>query len=116
MKGWLSVAFWLCPITVVILAFVYAQTHLVGTKVERATTASELHGTEFKQDFDKRWAEMGGDPATCSSAGAKHIDDLKKQLANLQKEVVQERRDAKQKVSELNDLIKGMEGKNEDHQ
>ena len=113
MKGWPSFAFWIAPLTLVILVFVALYTYLTGTKVERATVATAYNSAIFNQDFDKRWKEMGSAPVACSSAGSQRIADLRNQLAALQREVVQERQVVSQKTSELDRLLEKMEGKNE---
>lgn len=105
--------------TAVLMWWVFGYTNLVGAKVERATATSTLNGAVFSKDFDKRWADLGGDPVSCSSTGADHIAALRKQVAELQKEVDQGRQAAKQKASVVDHIvgkaIEKVEGKDENH-
>lgn len=119
MKGFFSGVLFAAPVTALLMWWVFGYTNLVGTKVERATATSELNGAVFNKEFDKRWDEMGGGPASCSSADATHVADLRTRVAELQKEVDQERQNAKRKAAaidrEVDSTIKKMEGKNENH-
>lgn len=116
MKGFFMGVFFACPLTALIMWYVATYTSLIDTKVERTTVAAELHSAEFDQDFNQRWAEMGGVPATCSTVSAGRIADLKRQLADLRRQMDTERQAAVQQTSNLDQIIDKKEPeKNEKH-
>lgn len=106
MRSFFAGAFFLAPLWFLMAFLVVKHQYTVGTKVERDTVAAQLSSAEFGQDFDKRWAEMGGNPASCSSAQTATITRLRKRLASLNKELAQDRQGDKKNVSNLGAIIK----------
>ena len=115
MKGFFAGVLFAAPLTALIMWFVSGYMGTIDTKVERDTVSSKLDAAIFAQDFDKRWGEMGGDPATCSSTGANIISELRKQLGGLQQELAEERQADKQKASSLDQIINTEGKKDEQH-
>jgi len=115
MKGFFTGVLFAAPVTALLMWLVMGNSNLVDAKVERATAISARDSSIFNEDFDNRWAQMGGSPATCTSTGARHIADLRERVAELQREVDQDREAAKKKTSDLDHLIEKAEVKNENH-
>ena len=105
MKGFFTGILFAAPLTALVMWFVSGYQTTIDTKVERAYVTSNLNSAVFDQDFGNRWAEMGGGAATCSSAGAASVADLRKQLAGLQHELAEEREADKQKAASLDQII-----------
>lgn len=115
MKGFFTGVLFAAPITALLMWWVFGYTNLVGAKVERATATSALNGAVFNKDFENRWAEMSGDHVSCNSTSPDHIAALRQRVAELQKEVDQERQAAKQKASKIDHIIEKAEGGHENH-
>lgn len=115
MKGFFAGILFAAPLTALVMWFVSGYQATIDTKFERAYVTSQRDSAVFDQGFDKRWAAMGGGPATCGSAGARRIADLNKQLASLNQELAEEREADKQKAASIDQIIQKQGDKNESH-